>query len=282
MSDGVSIAFAGVTLEGYAGVSAAVADEIPLDDVLKQEGITADAWSTAKLKWTELIAESPDLQVSFRRAYAKAEDTLTRKIHPVDSDVMAYIGLNAMVRESKNLMEGLKGLGLRPADLGRLARAWRKKAKSDPEVAKVLADTSSSAPHPKKVETEPAKLKPFPWTKGATKDAASAQSSGPTAISGGSGGGHTRLSTLVGGQLPVETDVDLYAALSVVSQLMPADKATWLNLCGLDPKMYDGLVARWQERLEANQELRATFSMHAGEHRRALRKMLDGASAVLD
>lgn len=264
MAGGNDLVFANVRLEQHAGVAAALAEKIPLEEVLRQEAIADADWKVADKKWREALSGSPDLQMEYARKRTQAEDALARKIEPVEDDAAAWVGLLSAVQAADEPSEVLEPLGLTSTDLGRLGRSWQRKAKSDPAVVKKLSELSGKGTPPTSVKTEPVKLKPFPWTKGAA---------GPK---------QSRLATPSNGVLPVEDDIDLYAAFSVVSQLLPGQTSTIVGLCGIDERRLPQIVAVWRQRLDADPNMRADFAMRSGEYRAAFRKMLGGSPFVLD
>jgi hypothetical protein len=280
MAGGSDLVFANVRLEHHAGVSAALAEGIPLADVLQQEGIAEADWKVADKKWREALSSSPDLQMEYARKRMEAEDALARKIDPVEDDAAAWVGLLGAVQAADDPSEVLKPLGLKSTDLGRLGRAWQRKAKKDPAVVKKLSELSGKGVAPTSVKAEPIKLKPFPWTKGAA-----AQSNAATPAASSSGGvsaKRSRIATPTNGVFPVEDDIDLYAAFSVASQLLPGETTRIVGLCGIDERRVPQIVAAWRQRLDADPNLRADFAVKSGEHRAAFRKMLGGSPFVVD
>lgn len=154
----------GLTLEQYAGVTAAVAEKIPLADVLAQEQIDATEWPAAERAWREAIVSAPDLQMQLIRKRRIAEDCLFRKAEPLDSDPGAWTGLLSAISLADDPDAVVTGLGITMADVGRLGRRWKQKAAADPEVAKKLQEVAPTAKAPTKLDVGPMKLSPFPWT----------------------------------------------------------------------------------------------------------------------
>lgn len=151
----------GLTLEQFAGVSAALADGISLDEVLAQEQIDAAAWPDAERLWRQCIAESADLQLDHANARRVAEDCLARELAPLDSDPAAWVGLLSALSAGRS-REILPRLGLNLSDIGRLGRLWRTKAEQQPEVAKQLESGEGTLPD--KITVGSPVLRPFPWT----------------------------------------------------------------------------------------------------------------------
>lgn len=151
----------GLTLEQFAGVSAALADGINLDEVLAQEQIDAAAWPEAERLWRQCIAESADLQLDHANVRRVAEDCLARALAPLDTDPAAWVGLLSALSAGRS-REILPRLGLNLSDIGRLGRLWRSKAEQQPEVAKQLE--SGEGTLPEKIAFGSPVLRPFPWT----------------------------------------------------------------------------------------------------------------------
>ncbi len=159
-----SVGFYGVTLEQFAGVRAASAEGIPLGDVLAQEDIQSDAWANAALAWREAVAESQALHVELIQKQRIAEETLGRKVEPLDDDPSAWVGLLSALATSDTPEELLKHLGITMTDVGRLGRVWRRRAEADDSIAKKLAELAPTAKPPEAVKVGPIELRPFPWT----------------------------------------------------------------------------------------------------------------------
>lgn len=156
------LAFEGVSLEQFAGVGAALAEKLPLPEILTQEQIESEAWPKAERAWRQALVESTDLQLTYMDKRRTAEDCLARKLDPVDREPHAWAGLlSAVTHGDRNAV--LAKLGLTMTDVARLGRSWRRKAAEDAAVAEQLADTDKAA-LPAAVKAEEAKLRPFPWT----------------------------------------------------------------------------------------------------------------------
>ncbi|NUP13054.1 MAG: hypothetical protein HOW73_44000 [Polyangiaceae bacterium] len=144
-------------------MTAAIAEGLPLADVLAQEQIAAAGWPKAERAWRESIAHSMDTQFEYMEKRRIAEDCLLRPIAPLDDDPGAWVGLlGAMAVNGSKLW--LIKLGLSASDLARLGRKWRRRAAEDPALAKKLAELAPDAKPPASVNISPPQLKPFPWT----------------------------------------------------------------------------------------------------------------------
>jgi hypothetical protein len=270
VSDGSEVV-AGLTLEQYAGVVAAIAEKIPLADVLLQEGVDDAAWADAERAWRQMIAGAPDLQLRFAALRREAEDCLMREVEPLATDAVAWAGLLGALATARDPQKLIDGLGLTMSDVARIGRGWQERAAKDPKIADRLTELAGKAPVPAAVRAAAVKLKPFRWTKRGTAKA--------DATFGGRGG--ARLSTPQGGVLPAESDVDLYAALCAVRQLAPDSWAQALALCGLHAWRWNSVEVAWEQRLAADPDLRATHLLALGDHRAALQHLLAGAQGAL-
>jgi hypothetical protein len=269
----------GLRVEQVAGVHAAVAEEIPLGDVLAQENIDPGKWPGAERAWREAIADSPDLQMNYARRRREAEDALTRETSPLADDAAAWMGLLAVVTVASDPNAILTKLGLRSTDFGRLGRVWRKKAE-DPEVAKKLTELAGKAPAPQSVKVEPSKLAAFPWSPGSAKKGEAVRGAQVDGAPASAPATTARLSTPVAGVLPVASDIDLYAALAVVIELAPQAKSAALALCGIDAKRHAEIAKAWAERLE-DPNVRAAYTVTELDHRAIVQRMLAGAKPRL-
>lgn len=154
----------GVRLDCYAGVTAAVAEGIPLRDVLAQERVEEPAWPAADRAWKEALAEAPDLHLRYLKLRRQAEDCLSRRVDPLAEDPEAWAGLLGEVALSDDPDRVLRSLGLRMTDMARLGRSWRQKAEKDPKIAERLTELAGKAKAPKSVRCGPTILQRFPWS----------------------------------------------------------------------------------------------------------------------
>ena len=163
-SSGGEPVFLGVRLDQYSGVAAALAEGLPLREILAQERIEQAAWIEADRAWKEAIVDSPDLQLRHLQLRRQAEDCLGRRVEPLDDDPAAWAGLLGALALSDDSARLLRSLGLRMSDLARLGRRWRARAAEDARVADRLAELAGKARAPTSVRCGKTELKPFPWT----------------------------------------------------------------------------------------------------------------------
>ncbi|MBK6519956.1 MAG: hypothetical protein IPM79_33810 [Polyangiaceae bacterium] len=153
-----------ISLEQLAGITAALAEKIPLADVLEQEQVEEAHFRAGERVWRERIAESLPTQLEYTQSYRVAQDCLARTLSPVEDDPAAWVGLLAAVATSHDQAELLGGLGITMNDVGRLGREWKRRAQKDPALGAQLAELAKSAKHPDKITAGPVELRPFPWT----------------------------------------------------------------------------------------------------------------------
>lgn len=154
----------GLSLEQYAGVTAALAEGFDLTDILEQEGIAAGIWSSAQRAWIEAIVAATDLQLQLAQKRRIAEDCLGRAMPPLDDDPAAWTGLLGALATADDPASISVPLGISMADLARLGRRWKRKMEDDPELGGRIAALAATAQPPKTVQAEPRRLAPFPWT----------------------------------------------------------------------------------------------------------------------
>ncbi|MFO0612398.1 MAG: hypothetical protein U0414_07415 [Polyangiaceae bacterium] len=161
----------GITLEQYAGVTAALAEGHPLGAILKQERILETTWSEASIQWAAAIADATDLQLELVEKRQVAEDALGRPLPPLDDDPVAWSGLLGAIALGDRARI-IDALGLTMADIGRLGRKWKKKLVADPKLVQSITRAAPTAKAPSAVRAGPRVLRRFPWTPEATTTSA--------------------------------------------------------------------------------------------------------------
>jgi len=160
----------GLSVEQYAGLTAALAEGFPPPEVLALEGLDDRAWRAASIGWRRRLAgDGPDgpIFLAYRDRLAVAEDWLARPVEPLDGDVAAWVGFCGAFSRHAAGFALLAGLGLGMNDLARLTRRWAKRMAEDEGVRKRAAElTRKEVAEAPSVRAGPAKLKPFPWSKG--------------------------------------------------------------------------------------------------------------------
>src|SRR5580700_5932296 len=85
----------GISLEQFAGVSAALMERFPLSAVLAINGLDEAAWSPAGAGWSARLAgagPSSTLLAAYLAALGNAEAWLGRRVQPLDEDLAAWLG----------------------------------------------------------------------------------------------------------------------------------------------------------------------------------------------
>jgi hypothetical protein len=113
-----------VTLEGYAGITAAVGDGFALAEALANEGVDPGGWPGADAGWKLLLAaDGADGPIfgAFRAKLAEAEDWLSRRVLPIDAELGAWMGFLRAYgagRAARGHGAPRERLGAAPAALG--------------------------------------------------------------------------------------------------------------------------------------------------------------------
>lgn len=153
-----------LSLEQFAGISAALAENLPLARVLEQEQVEEADYRDGEIHWRKEIAESIPLQLEYTAKLRIAEDCLARKLNPISDDPGAWVGLLAALATTSDQAELLSKLGISMNDVGRLGRAWKERARKEPEIGQRLAELAKNPTTPEKITAGPVELRPFPWT----------------------------------------------------------------------------------------------------------------------
>src|SRR5690242_11847175 len=88
--DGTPV-FHGVTIGQFAAVKAARTEGFPLRSVLALEEIDRRAFQEAELAWMARLGKDRQLFERYRVELADAEDWLTRRVVPLDTDLAAWV-----------------------------------------------------------------------------------------------------------------------------------------------------------------------------------------------
>lgn len=166
--------FAGLTVEQYAGIAAAVAEGLPLDTPLAWEGLSRRAWKAADLAWKQRLTQEGPEGPLFREhteARARAEDWLSRDVAPLSRDLGAWLGFLEAQRTAAAPFEALKASGLRLSDVARLARLWARRFDEKPDMVERAAALVRKGLGPvPKLTFSPVDYKPYPWSRGGAPD----------------------------------------------------------------------------------------------------------------
>ena len=253
----------GLTVEQYAGISAAIADGYPLDAVLANEGLAPKVWPGEDTAWKLKLVGDPATFESYRAKLGEAEDWLGRKVTPLDDDLAAWMGFLGAYGAHQAPFDLLGGIGLGMGDLGRLQRRWTKRLATDDELAKQAAELAKTKPTAlPKVSAAKGVLRPFPWSKkGAPVTAPLVE---PCAETPGEQG---------------DFDLAQYAALAAELASAPKERAWVLRRHDLDAPALAALHARWDARMAADsalaQDYRGLFAHHRARFESAARSGKD-------
>jgi hypothetical protein len=241
MSPAGSASASDLTVEQYAGISAAIAEGYPLDAVLANEGLAPKAWPGEDTAWKQKLVADPATFESYRAKLGEAEDWLGREVTPLDDDLAAWMGFLGAYGAHQAPFDLLGGLGLKMGDLGRLQRRWQKRLATDEALAKQAVELAKQKPRTAPtVSAAKGVLKPFPWSKKGAPSAAAAPA--PSAETSATEG---------------DFDLDLasYAALAAELAVTPNERRRALRRRGLDEPAFATLHARWDARIAADAAL---------------------------
>jgi hypothetical protein len=258
----------GLTLEQYAGVTAAQAEDFPLDAVLTSEEIDAPTWQLAGLAWKAKIVEAAQaggaLFAAYREKLGIAEDCLRRRISPLDDDLSAWIGFLGAWSVHPAPFEILTAFGLRMNDVARLQRGWSRRVANDASLGEKMAEIAGNKPRaPSAVSAEPARLKPFPWSaKRKPIEASVARTEAEASVE-------------VGGLA-----VDQYAALAAELAAFPRETERVSAKYGVTRSALPALEQQWKARWAADPALhrdwQRLYAHHQGRLRAAAKEISSG------
>lgn len=241
----------GLSLEQVTGITVALAEGFPLDAALAQEQVSAADWPRAEMAWKERIARdgaSGPIFAEYAAKRAMAEDCLARGVAPIDEDLEAWMGFLNAYGAHPAPAEWMASLGLGMNDLARLQRRWARRLEQDEALAKRAAEFAKKGidKEAPKLRVAPAKLVPFPWSKGAARAAEEAVSTGPRVAA------------------PAETSLApgklrLYSYVAVKARLAESPGREDAVLAELGLTDFAATDAGWQVVLRDNPELRRDY-----------------------
>ena len=236
---------AGLSLEQYAGLTAALVEGFPAPDVLALETLDETSWRASSASWKlELAGAGPEgpLFREYRDKLVVAEDWLTRPIDPLDGDLAAWLAFLGAFSAHAAPFELLQSLGLGMNDLARMQRRWAKRMSEDEQLGKKAAELAKKQPGElPRVRAGEAKLKPFPWSKAGARSAPRLQQAAAAAA--------------LGRPIDDELGLDRYASISVELALDPKGAAGVLARYGLSQGELEAADQRWKARIEADPAL---------------------------
>ncbi len=257
----MSPTFFGVSLPLFAGVGVACDMGLPLHDVLAQEGVTAAQWAEAERAFRDLLSSDAEQLRRYGELRHEAEDCLARRIDPAEDDPVAWTALRETWLAASDPAAWLAAQGLTAVDLNRLARRWTRRAADEPAVTQTLRRVAGTGAPLPALEIAPLVLRPFPFTAEAS---AAAQGAPPS--QGASGA-----------RLPVDTDMDLFAALHQIVALTPDAAPRALALCGIDRSELSAVTERWWQTVADDPRRRAALDVRLADYGSTLRAISRGA-----
>ncbi|MEO7331669.1 MAG: hypothetical protein ABI193_24050 [Minicystis sp.] len=258
-------AAAEISVEQYAGITAALADDLPLDAILDNEGLDPPAWKPVDAVWKQRLAEggaSSPLFTTFLARRSEAEDILARKVRPLDDDLAAWTTFLQAYGAHASPFDLLAAQGLGLPDLSRLQRRWSRRLTADQELSRKAAELAAKAPGPlPPLTVEPLVLKRFPWSTGPRARPAVSDEAGEAAREGLD-----------------ELPLDRYAALRAELAEPNVELRILAPRYAVEPARFEALDALWKQRLGANPALQRDYQ-RLFEHQRArLRRPAEGRS----
>lgn len=257
----------GVTLEQYAGITAALADAFSLRSALDLEGLDEATWKRASRAWKErLVGDGIDgpLFAEFKQKQIAAEDWLGRPVAPLADDLPAWISFLHAYGARAAPFELLTAASLRLSDVARLQRRWSRRLDADDQLKKQAADLAQrgAAPLPA-ITVGTAELRPFPWSRGRVA--------------------LPRAEAVAPAEELRDIPLDQYAALCAALAQPAADRTRILVRFGLDEARFSPPDAAWKRRLAADEALARDYRQLFDHQRARLRAAaLGGTSLVLD
>jgi hypothetical protein len=158
----------GISLEQFAGVSAALIERFPLSAILAVNGLDAAAWSPAGAGWSARLAAagpSSTLLSAYLAALGKAGAWLGRRVQPLDEDLTAWLCFLGACSSHPSPGDLLDGAGVRADDISRIQRGWSARMEADEALRKQAIEIALKKPSAMPaVSITPAQLRPFPWS----------------------------------------------------------------------------------------------------------------------
>jgi hypothetical protein len=151
---------AGVSLARYAAINAALTEGFPLPDILAIEGLSAPAWKEADAAFKVELTREPATLASYAAELAAAEDSLSRRVTPLDDDPNAWVAFLHAFSRSPEPFELLKTNGLGMNDISRLRRRWARRLEQENGLEKQLAKLARAPGALPSIQVEPAALRP--------------------------------------------------------------------------------------------------------------------------
>jgi hypothetical protein len=159
---------AGVRLDQYAGICAALVEGFALADVLANDALDRKIWLRAAPAWAAKLArETPEgpIYKMYTRKLAEATAWLGRRVTPLEHDIepwMSFLGAWSRDPEPSTF---LQRLGLRTADPARIQSLWAQRMEVDRGLRERMIEIAARRPTARPpIQVTPAVLRPFPWS----------------------------------------------------------------------------------------------------------------------
>jgi hypothetical protein len=235
-----------VTLQQYAAVKAAAAEEFSLDDILLIEEIQPEPWSLADEAWTELVASDPEVFASFTKELADAEDWLSRKVTPLEADLDAWVGFLITFEAAPEAT--LEKTKLRISDVSRLVRRWDQRKQKEPEIGKKLDAARAKIQKQGRVDLPPVQVELL-----ALKRSRAAKPKRPDEPAPAAPARSAQR------EASAHVTLDRYAALVAELTAKGAQPDKVLASRGLSEADFDAIERVWTRRIEEDRETRLDF-----------------------
>lgn len=123
-----------VTLSQYAGVLAGIAEDHPLDTILRNESVPPSAWPVAEQAWPERLEVDTDAADQFEELLDAARRRYGRRVVPLDEDLDVWLDFVRHWAAAADPLQFLSHHMLRPSDLLRLHRLWSTRMLDDAQL----------------------------------------------------------------------------------------------------------------------------------------------------
>lgn len=137
---------AGVALDAYAFVHAALAEGHSLESVLTHEGIDPLGWSAIDEAWADALSDSIDTDLVLSDAYdaelMNAQDRFERSVEPLASDYAAFLRFTREWSAAEDPGQFLRDHELRLPDMMRLQRSWGTRIREEEDLRRRAAEAA--------------------------------------------------------------------------------------------------------------------------------------------
>lgn len=144
---------AGLPLDAYAFVHAALGEGFAMDEVLQHLGLDASSWPSIDEAWADALADSLDTDFVLSDAYdaelLACQVRFTRSVEPLGSDYASFSRFFRRWSGAESPSAFLADHGLRSVDMMRLHRYWTVRLQDDDELRRFAAQVAGE------VETVP-------------------------------------------------------------------------------------------------------------------------------